>query len=41
MHETCAFSTNHGYYKVPITKCPPHYIEIRLGTIHYEAFEIF
>jgi hypothetical protein len=20
MHETCAFSTNHGYYKVPITK---------------------
>ncbi len=40
MHETCAFSTKHGYIKVPITKCPLHYIEIHLGIIHCEALEI-
>ncbi len=40
MHETCAFSTNHGYCKILGTKHPPHYIEICLGTIHHEASEV-
>jgi hypothetical protein len=40
MHETYAFSTNHGYCRVPKTKHPLHCIEICLNIIHHEAFEV-
>ncbi len=40
MHETNAFSTNHGNCRVPKTKHPPHCIEICLNIICHETFEV-
>ncbi len=40
MHKTYLFSTMHGYCRVTKNKHPFHCIEIRMGTIRHEAFEV-